>query len=68
MKTKRFLQILKKGEYTVVIERLKCDNYGNPRYNVTVFDKNNIFRGNWNIKSYNINSSVLNLIEDEVEK
>ena len=68
MKTKRFLQILKKGEYTVVIERLKCDNYGNPRYNVTVFDKNNIFRGNWNIKSYNINSSVINLIEDEVEK
>lgn len=67
MKTKRFLQILKKGEYTVVIERLKCDNYGNPRYNVTIFDKNNIFRGNWNIKSYCINIDIDNIISEEIE-
>ena len=67
MKTKRFLQILKKEEYTVVIERLKCDNYGNPRYNVTIFDKNNIFRGNWNIKSYYINIDIDNIIREEIE-
>ena len=64
MKTKRFLQILKKGEYTVVIERLKCDNYGNTRYNVTIFDKNNIFRGNWNVTTYVVSEDIEKLIKE----
>jgi len=64
MKTKRFLQILKKGEYTVVIERLKCDNYGNTRYNVTIFDKNNIFRGNWNVTTYVVTEDIEKLIKE----
>ncbi len=68
MKTKRFLQILKKGEYTVVIERLKCNNYGNPRYNVTIFDSNNIFRGNWNVTTYVVSTTIDNIIKEEIEK
>ena len=68
MKTKRFLQILKKEEYTVVIERLKCNNYGNPRYNVTIFDSNNIFRGNWNVTTYVVSTTIDNIIKEEIEK
>lgn len=63
MKTKRFMEIRKTGEYTIMIERINCDLYGNPKYNITVFDKNNIFRGNWNEVSYNLEITINNLIK-----
>lgn len=65
MRTKRFLEMRKEGDYTVMIERINCDVYGNPKYNITVFDKNGIFRGNWNTVSYNINVSLENIIKEK---
>ena len=67
MKTKRYMEMRKVGEYTIMVERVKHDLYGNPKYNITVFNKNNIFRGNWNEVSYNIDVTVENLIK-QIEK
>lgn len=67
MKTKRYMEMRKVKDYTIVVERVNCDIYGNPKYNITIFDKNNIFRGNWNTVSYNIEISIENIIK-EIEK
>lgn len=67
MRTKRYMEMRKEGNYTVIVERIKHDIYGNPKYNITVFSKNNIFRGNWNEVSYNIDVTIENLIK-QIEK
>ena len=67
MKTKRYMEMIKVGEYTVIVERIKHDIYGNPKYNISVFGKNNIFRGNWNEVSYNTDITIENLIK-QIEK
>ena len=38
--------------------RGKFNSYGNPKYNITVFNKNNIFRGNYNEVSYNVDITI----------
>jgi len=67
MRTKRYMEMRKVGEYTITVERIKHDIYGNPKYNISVFGKNNIFRGNWNEVSYNIDETIENLIK-QIEK
>lgn len=67
MKTKKFMEMRKSEEYTIIIERINCDVYGNPKYNISIFDNNNIFRGNWNEVSYNIDVTIENLIK-KIEK
>ena len=55
MKTKKYIEIYNRNEFLVAIERTKNDRNGNPKYSISVFDKDTLyFRGNWNIVTYDL--------------
>ena len=55
MKTKKSISIIHFNEFLVTIERTRNDRNGNPRYNISVFDKDTLyFKGNWNIITYDV--------------
>ena len=55
MKTKKYVEMYNKNEFLVTIERTKNDRNGNPKYSISVFDKDTLyFKGNWNIVTYNL--------------
>jgi len=66
-KTKKYLELLKfnvkTNTYIVTIEKIKLDFYGNPRYNVTIFNEFNIFLINFNIQSFNIKNDIEKILE-----
>ena len=69
MKTKKYIEMYNRNGFLVAIERTKNDRNGNPKYNISVFDKNTLyFRGNWNIDTYDlehyIEVSLANIKED----
>lgn len=69
MKTKKYIEMYYRNGFLVAIERTKNDRNGNPKYNISVFDKNTLyFRGNWNIDTYDlkhyIEVSLANIKED----
>ena len=55
MKTKKYIEMYNRNEFLVAIERTKNDRNGNPRYNISVFDKDTLyFRGNWTVVTYDL--------------
>ena len=55
MKTKKYMKMYSKNSFLVVVERTKNDINGNPKYSISVFDKDTLyFRGNWNIVTYDV--------------
>ena len=55
MKRKKYLKLYDVSKFLVVTERTKNDKWGNPKYNVSVFEKDTLyFRWNWNIVTYDV--------------
>ena len=55
MKTKKYIEMYNRNGFLVAIERTKNDRNGNPKYNISVFDKDTLyFKGNWNIVTYDL--------------
>ena len=69
-KTKKYIElikfIIKTNTYIVLVEKINLDSYGNPRYNVTIFNEFNIFLINFNIQSYNIKNDIEKFLIEEV--
>ena len=65
MKTKKYMEMYSKNSFLVTVERTKNDINGNPKYNLSVFDKNTLhFKGNWNKVTYNLESCIEVLIKN----
>ena len=59
MKTKKYLELYDRDGFLVVIERIKNDKWGNPRYNLSVFYKDTlIFVGNWKVVTYDVDHYI----------
>ena len=59
MKTKKYLKLYDRDGFLVVIERIKNDKWGNPRYNLIVFEKDTLyFRGNWKVVTYDVDHYI----------
>ena len=55
MKRKKVIEMCSINGFLVATERKQNDKWGNPRYNVSVFDKDTLyFKGNWNIVTYDV--------------
>ena len=62
MKTKKYMKMYRKNSFLVVTERTKNDRNGNPKFSISVFDKDTLyFKGNWNIVTYDVESCIENL-------
>ena len=63
MKTKKYIEMYNKNSFLVTVERTKNDINGNPKFNISVFDKDTLyFRGNWNKVTYNVESCIETLL------
>ena len=59
MKTKKYIEMYERNSFLVAVERIKNDINGNPKYNISVFDKDKLhFKGNWNKVTYNLESCI----------
>ena len=59
MKTKKSISIIHFNVFLVTIERVKNNINGNPKYNISIFNKDTLyFRGNWNIVTYDLKKDV----------
>ena len=59
MKTKKYIEMYNRNGFLITIEKNKNDINGNPKYNISVFDKDTLyFRGNWNIVTYDLKKDV----------
>ena len=55
MKTKKYIEMYNRNSFLITVERTKNDRNGNPRYYISVFDKDTLyFRGNWNTVTYDL--------------
>ena len=55
MKTKKYIEMYNRNGFLITIEKNKNDINGNPKYNISVFDKDTLyFVGNWNIVTYDL--------------
>ena len=55
MKTKKNYEMFSRNGFLVVTEKIKNDRNGNPRYSISVFDKDTLyFSGNWKVVTYNV--------------
>lgn len=62
-KLKKFKEVYRKGEKVALVERIKNDRNGNPKYQVDIID-NGEFVGTYNVVSYGIRK----FIEEKVFK
>ena len=63
MKTKKYIEMYNRNGFLVAVERTKRDNNGNPRYNISIFNKDTLyFIGNWNIVTYDLKHYIEELI------
>ena len=59
MKTKKYIEMYNRNGFLVTIERIKNNKNGNPKYSISVFDKDTLyFRGNWNIVTYDLKKDI----------
>lgn len=59
MKTKKYIEMYDKNSFLVAVERTKSDINGNPKYSISVFEKDTLnFKGNWNKVTYNLESCI----------
>ena len=59
MKTKKNYEMFSRNGFLVVTERIKNDRNGNPRYSISVFDKDTLyFSGNWKVVTYNVDHYI----------
>ena len=65
MRTKKYMKMYRKNSFLVVTEKIKNDINGNPKYSVSIFDKDTLyFRGNWNIVTYDVESCIEGLLKN----
>ena len=59
MKTKKYIEMYNRNGFLITIEKNKNDINGNPKYNISVFDKDTLyFVGNWNIVTYDLKQYI----------
>ena len=56
-KLKKFKEVYRKGETVALVERIKNDRNGNPKYQVDIID-NGEFVGTYNVVSYDIRKFI----------
>ena len=65
MKTKKYIEMYERNSFLVAVERIKNDINGNPKYNISVFEKKTLhFKGNWNKVTYNIENCIEVLLKN----
>ena len=65
MKTKKYIKMYDRDSFLVTVERTKNDINGNPKYNISVFNKDTLhFKGNWIIVTYDLEHYIEVLLKD----
>ena len=63
MKTKKYISMYNRNSFLVTVERTKNDKNGNPRYNISLFDKDTLhFKGNWTVVTYDLEHYIEELL------